>query len=370
MPYFQFKNIKISGIASAVPTKIVTVESFKPIFGDDAVNSFTKMTGISEYRKTIDEQTASDLGFAAAKHLIKNLKIDVSKIGALIFVSHSPDYRRPGTAFVLHKRLSLGKECIAYDISLGCSAFVIGMQDVCSLMSSSDINSAILICAETITKIVYPEDKSVSMLFGDGGSAVYLTKDNKAESIFGLSRSDGQGYKSVIAPAGGFRNMYASTEPMLWPDGNMRTLYNTNMNGTDVFGFAISEVPLAINDFLNYTKTNIDDYDAVILHQANQFINKKIAKKIGCNFDKMPLSLRNFGNTSAPAIPLTICDTYKNSEIMNLKILTCGFGVGLSWGVLSFNLDTSVVFPVIETDEYFQEGIINSPGDYLGVIND
>jgi 3-oxoacyl-[acyl-carrier-protein] synthase III len=367
MPFFKFEKIKIAGIATAVPTKKVSVKSFAPEFGDAAVDSFTKMTGIIEYRKARPEQTASDLGFVAAENLISNLNIDISKIGALIFVSHSPDYRRPATAFVLHKRLGLSKECIAYDISLGCSAFVVGLQDVCALMTSSDIDSALLICAETISKIVYPKDKSVAMLFGDGGSAVYLKKDAAAAPIHGLVRSDGQGYKAVIAPAGGFRNLDATREPILWPDGNERTLYNTNMNGTDVFGFTISDVPLAINDFLTKSANNIEDYDAVVLHQANQFIHKKIAKKIGCSTDKMPLSLDRFGNTSAPAIPLTICDAFGGEPSKMIKLLNCGFGVGLSWGVVDFEIDTDLILPIVESDDFFAQGVINSPEDYLKV---
>jgi 3-oxoacyl-[acyl-carrier-protein] synthase-3 len=232
-------------------------------------------------------------------------------------------------------------------------------------MASSDINSALLICAETISKIVYPEDKSVAMLFGDGGSAIYLKKDAAAAPIHGLVRSDGQGYKAVIAPAGGFRNIDATRAPMLWPDGNERTLYNTNMNGTDVFGFTISDVPLAINEFLAKRGNTIDDYDSVVLHQANQFIHKKIAKKIGCPLDKMPLSLDRFGNTSAPAIPLTICDAFGTESSKTLKLLTCGFGVGLSWGVVDFEIETGLVLPIVESDDFFAEGVINSPEDYL-----
>jgi 3-oxoacyl-[acyl-carrier-protein] synthase-3 len=361
MPYFKFDDISITGIASAVPTQIVKVDSFITSFGEDVVKRFKTMTGIEEYRKTSVNQTASDLGYVAAERLLNEKNISRSEIGALIFVTHSHDYRRPATACVLHKRLGLSKECAAFDINLGCSAFVYGLQTVCSLMQSSNIEIALLVVAEALTKVVYPGDRSTAMLFGDAGSAILFEKIKNSGTIKGLLRTDGNGYKAIIAPAGGFRNMYAPTEPMIWPDGNARTLYNTNMNGAEVFNFTISDVPIAMKDFFDHTNTSVDDYDCFALHQANKFIHKQISKKLKIPMDKMPLCLDRFGNTSAPAIPLTICDRYGNSTSESIVTLMCGFGVGLSWGVISATINTDNIFSVFETEDYFAEGFINSP---------
>lgn len=361
MPFFKFNNIEITGIASAVPTQVVSVDSFIPSFGEDTVRKFKKMTGINEYRKTLDNQTASDLGYAAADKLLQEKNIDKDTIGALIFVSHSPDYRRPATACVLQKRLEISKECVVFDINLGCSAFVYGIQTICSLIQSSDIDRALLIVGETMSKMVYPKDQSSAMLFGDAGSAILLEKKDGSGTIQGILRSDGNGYKAIIAPAGGFRNMNASSETIVWPDGNERTLYNTNMNGTDVFNFTISDVPKAVKDFLMHTNTSVDDYDCFALHQANNFIHKQISRKLKIPFEKMPISLDRYGNTSGPSIPLTLCDAYGNIDDQLINTLMCGFGVGLSWGVLSAKINTNNILPIIETNEYFAEGIINSP---------
>lgn len=278
MPYFRFNNIKIAGISSAVPTQVINVDSFIPLFGEEAISKFKKMTGVNEYRKTLDNQTSSDLGYVAANKLLEDKNIDRNTIGALLFISHSPDYRRPATACVLHKRLCMSKECAAFDISLGCSAFVYGLQIICSLMQNSNIDRALLITAETVSKMVYPKDRSTAMLFGDAGSAILIEKQEGSGTIQGLLRSDGNGYRAIIAPAGGFRNMHASNEVMMWPDGNERTLYNINMNGTDVFSFTISDVPLAIQDFFIHTSTTADDYDCFALHQANKLILKQLSK--------------------------------------------------------------------------------------------
>lgn len=365
MPYFCFNNIKISGVASAVPTTVVNVDSFAEQYGKETVEKFKESTGITQYRKTSKHQTASDLGFVAAEKILQEQGIDRATIGALVFVAHSTDYRRPATACVLHKRLQLSKECAAFDIGLGCSAFVYGLQVVCSMMQSSDIERALLIVGETLTKMVHPSDKSVTMLFGDGGAAVLLEKTSENSQLKGLVKTDGSGYKAIIAPAGGFRNMEAPHDVFVWHDGNTRTLYNTIMSGDDVFGFTISDVPKTVKAFLERTGTTVDDYDCLAFHQANQFISKMLCKKLKVDASKMPLCLDRYGNTSAPAIPLVMCDAYGNDGSQkDIRFLMCGFGVGLSWGVCSATVNSSCIYPVIETDVFFEEGVINSPEDF------
>lgn len=364
MPFFNFKNIKISGIACAVPNQVVKVDDFIPQFGEDVVKKFTEKTGIHQYRRASKHQTASDLGYVAAEKILTEKNIDRNSVGALVFVAHSTDYRRPATACVLHKRLGLSKDCAAFDIGLGCSAFVYGLQVICSLMENSDIDHGLLIVGETLTKMVYPEDVSVSMLFGDGGAAILFDKTKDTNTIKGLIKSDGTGYRAIIAPAGGFRNMNAPHDLFTWHDGNQRTLYNTVMSGDDVFVFTITDVPKTIKQFLEKTGTTVDDYDCLAFHQANQFITKKLCKKLNVDAAKMPLCLDRYGNTSAPAIPMVMCDTFgDNNENKELNFLMCGFGVGLSWGVCSAKVNLCDIYPIIETDEVFEEGIINCPAD-------
>lgn len=366
MPFFKFENIKITAVSAAVPSQIVKVDDFAEQFGKEYVDKFKESTGIYQFRKSLENQTASDLCFSAAENIINKRCIDRNEIGAAIFVAHSTDYRRPATACVLHKRLRLNQDCVSFDINLGCSAFVYGLQVICSLMQNSTINKALLLVGETLTKMTNPKDKSVCMLFGDGGSAILLEKEKCSDGIKGVLKTDGEGYQAIIAPAGGFRNMHATHEDFVWDDGNIRNLYNTIMQGENVFSFTISEVPRTIKEFLQITNTNIDNYDCLAFHQANQFITKMIAKKIKANNSKMPLCLNKYGNPSAPAIPLVICDTYGDlDDNKELQFLMCGFGVGLSWGVCSASINVSNIYPIIESDEIFTEGIINSPNDFI-----
>ncbi|MDE5864192.1 MAG: ketoacyl-ACP synthase III [Lachnospiraceae bacterium] len=365
MAYFSFDNIVITGVASAVPKQVVKAESYYDTFGKENVDKFVKMTGVKEVRKTSAFQTASDLGYIAAEDLIAKKDVDRNDIGALVFVAHSTDYRRPATACVLHKRLQLSKDCVAFDVSLGCSAFVYGAQVISSIMANSDIQKGLLIVGETMSKMVNENDKSSAMLFGDGGAAILFEK--KQGKMSGMLCSDGEGYKAIIAPAGGFRNMNASKELIEFEEGNQKTLYNTWMDGSKVFEFTIRAVPKTIREYMEKEGTEPDSYDYYIMHQANQYIHKQLQKRLKMTADKMPLCLDRYGNTSAAAIPLTLSDAFGNDAAeRDINMIMSGFGVGLSWGVLGTSISTADIFPVIETDDYFEEGIINSKEDWKG----
>ena len=366
MPYLNFHNIRIAAICAAVPKQTIKVESFSTQFGVEKVAKFIETTGIRQFRKTAEHQTASDLCFSAAENIIAQKTVSRDEIGALIFVAHSADYRRPATACVLHKRLRLQKNCMAFDISLGCSAFVYGLQTICALMQSSNIDKALLLVGETLTKMTHPKDQSVAMLFGDAGSAILLEKTEKFSNINGLLKTDGNGYQAIIAPAGGFRNMNAPHDDILFDDGNTRTLYNTIMQGENVFSFSITDVPRTIKEFFALSNTSVEDYDCFAFHQANRFILQTISKKLKIDTTKLPVSLDRFGNTSAAAIPLLLCDKYGDlTESKEIRTLMCGFGVGLSWGVCSASINISDILPIIESDVIFEEGIINSEDDFL-----
>ena len=363
MAFFRFENIKIAGIACTVPKNSVKVESYNDLFGEEEVNKFKLMTGVIESRRTSKYQTASDLGYSAANTLLNNKNIDRNEIGAVVFGSHSPDYRRPATALILHKRLGLSTEVAAFDISLGCSSLVYGIQVVASMMNNSDIKIALLIVGDTASKSVYPTDRSSVMIFGEAGAAILLEKENKSKPITALLRSDGSGYRYMIIPAGGYRNLDANHDVVLCKDGNERTLYNSFMQGTSVFTFTISDVPKTIRDFWNLTNTKVEDYDCYAFHQANLYILKQIAKKLKIPMEKIPLTLGKYGNTSGTSAALSICDAYGSICQQEVKTLICGFGIGLSWGVASVELNADDILPIFEDDSIFEEGIINSPNE-------
>lgn len=361
MAFFQFDNIRISGISCVIPKTIIQTASFKDRFGAEEVDKFMEMTGITQTRWTSEKQTASDLATEAARILIQKKGLDPKEIKALVFGTHSPDYRRPASAFVIQKQLGISTEAAVFDISLGCSSAVYGMQVVASMMANSDIDKAILVVGDTASKTTNPNDRASIMLIGEAAVAVYLEKTTeKVSPIRSLMRSDGEGYRYLIVPAGGYRNLNASVQEEVCQDGNPRTLHNSFMQGTSVFTFTISDVPKAIKDYLSITETTIDDYDVFAFHQANLLIIKQIAKKLKIPMEKIPLTLPIYGNTSGASPLVSLCEFYGNQEAKKLKVMMIGFGVGISWGVTSFEIHTEDIFPIAESDYCFDEGFIGS----------
>ncbi len=363
MSFFSFDNIAISGISTVVPKKIRYTGDFVAEYGEDAIEKYIKATGVKEAHVSAKNQTGSDLGFVAAENLIKQKNINREELGLLIFGAHSVDYRRPATACVLHKRLKLAKSCAAFDVNLGCSVFVYSIQIAASMMQSSNIQKALVIIGETATKNANPKDKSVSMLFGDAGCAILLEK--KTAKMSGSLYTDGNGFKAIIAPAGGFRNLDPPKTEFVFSEGITRNLYNVWMNGTEVFTFTITAAPKAINAYMEKMGTGIDSYDYFILHQANKFIQRQLVKKLKLPEEKVPASYDRYGNTTAASIPLTLCDAFGHEKgSRRISFLSCGFGVGFSWGVLAAEIDTADIFPITETDDYFKEGLIMKPEDW------
>lgn len=364
MSTFSFSNIKITGIASAVPEKIVRPTDYYDSFGRDEVDKFIQMTGIRQTHRASEHQTASDLGYSAARHLLEQKGIDPSEIGALVFGTVSPDYRRPGSAFIIQKRLGVPVDAAVFDISLGCSSFVYGFQVVASLMGSSDIKKALLIVGDTAAKTTCQKDRASIMLVGDGSSAVLIEKVESGEQITSLVRSDGSGYRYLIVPAGGYRNLHASAELMVFPDGNERSLHHSCMQGTSVFTFTISDVPRLLKDYLAMTETTVENYDVFAFHQANLLILKQIAKKLKIPESKLPLSIFDYGNTSGASPLITLCNEFgENTEKHDLKVLFCAFGVGLSYGCFSISINTDDILPIIKDNSFFAEGVFNNPDE-------
>lgn len=358
MSFYKNNGIRIAGMTCVVPQNRVTVESFSAVFGKEIPEKFSVGTGIKAMYKALPEQTASDLATAAAQRLFEQCGIDRQEIGLMLLVTQSPDYRRPSSASVVQKRLELPIDCSCMEINLGCSGFVYGIQTAMSLMNTSDMKYGLLLMGETASKLVDPLDKSIVMMYGDAGAAILLEKTDEEINTTTLLRSDGSRYKAIILPAGGFRDMNPGHERFMCSDGIERSLYDIYMDGSSVFSFSITDVPKALNDYLEYTGTNPADYDTFIFHQANEFIIKQLIRKLKLKKESVPISLDRYGNTGGISIPLTLCDAYGESESEVKRVLMAGFGIGLSWGVTSLPIDMACIYPIIETMDYYKEGKI------------
>ena len=238
-----------------------------------------------------------------------------------------------------------------------------GTQILGGLMQTSDIQKALLIVGDTNSKLVNPKDESMVLLTGDAGSAILLEK-KKGSKISAELVSNGEKYKTVIVPAGGMRNLHAKDQEMTFSDGYDRTLYNLFMDGFGVFEYTIREVPRILKDYIARENKKIGEYDYYVMHQANQYILQQLSKRVKLDPKKMLYSIQDYGNTSSASVPLTLCKYFGKEEEGEVSVLMSGFGVGLSCGVMSTCLNKKDIFPIIESDDYFKEGIINGPEDW------
>ena len=357
MSWYKTTGIGIKGISAAVPVNKLDVGMLTQRFDPAVIHKFVKSTGIMSCHQARDNQTSSDLGYVAAKNLLDKLDIDIRDIGLLVFVSTSPDYRKPSTSCVLQKRLELSYDCACMDIVHGCAGFMYGHQTMTAMLASTNALYGLLILGETTSKVIDKNERN-SMMFGDAGAAVLYERRADEESIT-LLKSDGNRYKSLIVPAGGFRDMHPKHEFFKAEDGELHSKYYLYMNGMDVFNFATTDVYESIKEYLFYVGKDAGDYDVFASHQANNYIIQRLAKKLRIPKEKVPICLDRYGNTSSVSIPLLLSDCFGNSVSGVKKILSSGFGIGLAWGVTSFTLDTRYVYPVIETEETFDEGVMN-----------
>ncbi len=353
----KIQNISIKAISCVLPENIVKSVDRYSDFGKEAVDKIIDKTGVESIFQALHEQTASDLAYIAAKRIIDTKKIDPKSIGALILVTQTPDYRMPATAFVLQHRLDLSDNCICFDINLGCSGYINGLFTITSLMTSSSIDRALLLVAETPSKRISSLDRSLSMIFGDCGTATFLEKESNVEPMDFMFKSFGDRFKKIIIPAGAYRNIGSSYERVMWNDGNVRSDYDTYMHGQDVFAFTIMEVPQYIKEYMIAKNKDESDYDFFILHQANQYILKQIAKKIKTKNSKIPISMHKYGNTSSTSIPLTLSYLNEVNSIKdNFNMLLSAFGIGLSFAIADIKIDLNNILPIFHSNDYYKDG--------------
>lgn len=335
MAILSYNGIGITALAAAVPQHIIHNYEYTKYFPAEQVKEVVNKIGIYERRFADEDTCSSDLCFAAAEKLIEDNQVKREEIDLLVFISQTPDYRMPATSIILQHRLGLPQSCIAFDINLGCSAFLYGMSVVYSMMQSGYIRKALILDGETRSKVYSPKDRRSAFIFGDGGIAALIECSEKfGQSWFSLN-SDGSRYDLIMIPAGGYRHMSSIEtlkERVVDEYGNIRTEEQGYMKGGDVFNFVIREIPKDIKNTLTYASKTPNDFDYIVLHQANNFINSYITKKMKLDLSKIPTSIGKYGNTSSVSIPLTIASELKGKLQGENLLLLSAFGVGMTWG--------------------------------------
>jgi len=348
---FSIENIQIKGISCAVPKDIYSNMDYERISIKER-EMLIRTTGVEKRHVAKFGTTTADLCKVATNKLLNELKWQRSDIEILIFVSQSRDYLIPATACILQNRLELSKNCMAFDVNMGCSGYVYGLSIIAGIMAATKLKKGLLLVGDVSTLNTSYKDKSTFPLFGDAGTCTAIQFVDGAQMDFNL-QTDGSGYEAIIIRDGGCRN-YASKESFdskKYSDGIERNRVELELDGIQVFNFSLKEVHLNILTLLEFRKNKVEEIDYFIFHQANKLINESIRKKLKIPIEKFPYSMAEYGNTSSASIPLTILAALsENLQNQNQKLLLSGFGVGLSWGSAIIDFKNVVCLPIIEMD--------------------
>ncbi len=343
----QLKGVKISAVCCAVPGDILKAEDFYAVMPRETVDRFVKDAGIKQKFYSKNRTTiTSDLCVAAAEKIFKTKEVDRKSIDALIFITQTPDFPTPTTSSTLQYRLNLSQECMAYDVNLGCSAYVYGLHLAASKMQSGYIKRVLLLVGDISHGMRVPPLLD-DLLFGDCGSATLLEVDENVPDIKFQFQTMGSGFKAIGAIEGIRFDCVGNPppNPALW------------MDGVEIVSFGITKVPKLIKDFTRTFNLQLADFEAFLLHQANLSMLKRIIKKANLPQDKTPLCMEKYGNTSCASIPNLMCEIYGGKQYSgNKRTLMVGFGIGLSLGIIDIHIDTTNILPIFTTDLTWEEG--------------
>lgn len=316
-------TLRILGTGSFLPALSVSNDKLAEIM-DTSDEWIRTRTGIGERHIAVAETTTS-MAAAAAKEALKEAGISPDELDLIIVASVSADHHFPSVACEVQSVLGADK-ATAFDINAACSGFLFGLSIARAYFMSGTYEKALIIGAETLSKMMNWEDRSTCVLFGDGaGAAVVEKAENGIISM--VQGSDG-GRGSVL---------HCENRPTVNPFTEMKKedikFDYTHMEGQEVYKFAVRTVPKAIEEVLMQGNVSADEVKYFVLHQANIRIIEAAAKRIGQSMQKFPTNLQKCGNISAGSVPILLDMINKEGKLQRGdKIVLAGFGAGLTWG--------------------------------------
>ncbi len=314
----------IRGVGAYLPKRVLTNADLSKMV-DTSDDWIRERTGIRARHVAADGELTSDLGIAAAKQALVRSNIDPIEIDLVICATATPDRTFPATAARIQASLGITKGA-AFDVQAVCSGFVYAMSTADAFLRTGQFKRALVIGAETFSRILDWTDRSTCVLFGDGAGAVVL----EAQPQHG-DRNDRGILATRIRSDGRF-------EELLYVDGgpgSTRTTGHLRMNGREVFRHAVQKISGVIEETLVMTGYTADEIDLFVPHQANARILDGIAKKLGVDPEKIVVTLGQHGNTSAASIPLALNHAYEQHKLKegNLVLMEA-MGGGFTWGAV------------------------------------
>ena len=316
----------ITGHGSFAPAKLLTNDELSEMV-DTTDEWIATRTGVKVRHITTDEESTAFLATEAAKRALAEANLDGRDIELIIVATITPEMVFPSTASFVQRALK-AKKAWVFDLAAACSGFVYGLSIVQQFIESGRLNNALVIGAETLTKITDWTDRSSCILFGDGAGAVVLkrSEDGQKGILYSTMHSDGNRWEALNCQAHGSR--YPVNKKLDDP----KKIY-MQIKGREVYQQAIRRIVETVNDCLDVCDLSIDDLAMVVSHQMNARIIESAAKRLKLPSEKVFININEYGNTSAASVPIAFDDCVRKGRIKRGDIvILVAFGAGLTWG--------------------------------------
>lgn len=322
------KYAAIGPISVYLPETVETNDDLSRMFPKWDMDLIYSKTGIRSRHIAAADQCASDLGVAAAERLFTEHNIDRESIDFLLLCTQTPDYPLPTTSCLMQDRLGLRTSIGALDFNLGCSGFVYGMSLADGLIRSGAARRVLLVTAETYSKYIAPDDRSLRTIFGDGAAATLVeAADRPSLSAFRFG-TDGAGADTLMVTTGGAR----PTPDALKPRKRQRWTSQLFMDGPALVDFTVEHIPQMVDEILATEKVPREEIDFYLMHQATHMMLARLRERMEVDEEHLPLALEHCGNTVSSTLPILLNDLRNSGRLRpGARSLLVGFGVGLSW---------------------------------------
>ena len=320
----RLTGVRMIATGSYVPDNVISNESLEQRLGLDP--GWTKQrTGILERRYVTENQATSDLAVEAGRRALQNAGLSPEQIDLLVVGTFSPDYLCPSTANLVQYRL--GIDAPSFDVAAACSGFMYAMTTAAQYVATGNARYALVIGADANSRIINPNEPKVAPLFGDGAGAVILTQGHQQQGLVAYQLgSDGSGCSMLDRHSGGSMHQ-------LTPEAIAQGKHYLQMDGRNVFKWAVRAVAETIQIVAEAAEISLDDVDYYVLHQANMRILDATCDTLKISKEKLVNNISRYGNTSAASIPLLIDELVQAGRLESGDtLMMSGFGAGLTWG--------------------------------------
>lgn len=304
-------DLGIEAIEFYLPSNFMSAEDISQRFGFD-LDFIRNKVGVSGVYYADESEKSSDLAADALEKLFQKNPEIRDKLEVLIVCTQTPDSQLPQISTLVQSKCGLAKNIATFDLSLGCSGFVYGINVLKSFMMSNNMSNGVLITVETYSKIINPNDRNTKPLFSDAAAATLLSRKGALKICNYSFLSDGDGSSALICREN---------------NSGLREFF---MDGRRVFNFVVSNIPEQVRQTVRINNLEVDEIDFFVFHQASKFVLDTLAEKLGEeDSNKVICGIERYGNTASSSIPI-ILKTLFNSLNKPSNILISGFGVGLS----------------------------------------